>query len=156
MAFYVLVSSTSPRCKTGSVSPHLLLGLGLPMHLVVSLRSGQRMHGEGDAGNAPNFLGIDQPRDFEEASESDDLSLSATALSFSGASKSEQVRPTKAKAFKWADKNITITLHYRLIFCRGKLFDMYDFRDEDLGNIQVDSFPPRNIFQHFGTIPIML
>ena len=33
---------------------------------------------------------------------------------------------------------------------------MYDFRDEDLGNIQVDSFPPRNIFQHFGTIPIML
>lgn len=33
---------------------------------------------------------------------------------------------------------------------------MYDFRDEDLGNIQVDSFPARNIFHHFGNIPTML
>ena len=47
-----------------SVSPHLLHGLGLPMHLVVSLRSGQRMHWGGDAGKAPNFLGNGQPWDF--------------------------------------------------------------------------------------------
>ena len=44
------------------LAPHLLLGL--PMHLVVSLRSGQRMLRGGDAGKAPNFLGDDQPWDF--------------------------------------------------------------------------------------------
>ena len=103
-------SSVSPHLLLeGRLAPHLLHGLGLPMHLVVSLRSGQRMHGEGDAGKAPNFLGNDQPWDFYEASERDDLSLSATALSFSGASKSEQVGPIKAKVFKWGNKNITQT-----------------------------------------------
>ena len=30
-----------------------------------------------------------------------------------------------------------------MAFCRGKLFDMYDFGDEDVGNIQVDALPPR-------------
>ena len=35
-------------------------------------------------------------------------------------------------------------------FCRGKLFDMYDFGDEDVGNIQVDALPPRK----FGNIQV--
>ena len=37
-----------------------------------------------------------------------------------------------------------------MAFCRGKLFDMYDFGDEDVGNIQVDALPPRK----FGNIQI--
>ena len=39
---------------------------------------------------------------------------------------------------------------HQMVFYRGKLFDMYDFGDEEVGNIQVDALPPRK----FGNIQI--
>lgn len=112
----------------------------------------------GNVGEISIFLLCYEPWTFEGQSELIDIPISSIWTSLSPGKVPKQVSREIQWDYWTNGQCVFFVLNETFSFCkykyiccifRGKLFDMYDFGDEDVGNIQVDAFPPRSLFQGF-------